>query len=94
MAHRFFGLTPTDREIFLEHSFLLMYYGGFTYSECYKLPIAYRVWFIDRINKEFKKAQEAGEQANSRAAHHNQSDIRKLQNFARGETPSRMRRFT
>ena len=94
MAHRFFGLTPSDKEIFLEHAFLLMYYGGFTYSECYKLPIPYRTWFIERINKEFQKAQDEGSNTSSRAAHHNDAALRQLQGMARGETPARMRRFT
>ena len=71
-----------------------MYYGGFTYTEAYKLPITYRKWFIDRINQEFKKAAEAGQQAQTRAAHQNDPMTRTLTGKSRGESPSRIRRFT
>jgi hypothetical protein len=71
-----------------------MYYGGFTYSEAYKLPIQYRNWFIDRINKEFKKAADQGEAAQSRAAHQNDPTTRALSGHSRAEGPSRIRRFT
>jgi hypothetical protein len=93
-AQPFFGLTPSDKEIYLEEAFLLMYYGGFTYTEAYKLPITYRKWFIDRINKEFKKATEAGEDPQTRASHQGDSMSRMLSGKSRGEMPSRIRRFT
>ncbi len=89
----FFGLQPSDRENFLESVFLLMYYGGFTYSECYKLPTQYRTWFIDRINREFKKA--AGKDtAQTRAAHQNDPSSRSTRGMSRQTGPSRTRRFT
>ena len=93
-AHRFFGLTPSDREIYLEQAFLLMYYGGFTYSEAYKLPVQYRRWFIERINKEFKKSTDANEQPQTRAAHQNDPTSRILNGNSRSESPARIRRFT
>jgi len=71
-----------------------MYYGGFTYTEAYKLPIQYRNWFIDRINKEFKKSAEAGESAQTRAAHQNDPTSRAMMGNSRTESPSRIRRFT
>jgi len=73
--------------------FLLMYYGGFAYTEARKLPIPYRRWFIERINKEFAKSQEAGE-GQSRAAHHNTPTTRAMQGRARENVPARMARFT
>jgi len=39
-----------------------MQHGKFSYTEVYNLPIAYRLWFIKRINKEFSKNQEQVEQ--------------------------------
>jgi hypothetical protein len=84
----FFGLTPTDREIYLEHSFLLMYYMGFSYWECYNLPIQYRVWFLQRLQKELKGSND------SRAAHANSPDARTMTNKARGQVPAKLRRFT
>ena len=85
-----FGLTPEDKTIFLEHCFLLMYYGGFTYTDVYSLPIRYREWFIVRINKEF----ESSNKQQSRGAHQNTPDARAMQGMARTESPSRLRRFT
>ena len=61
MVRRFFGLTPSDKEIYLEYIFVLMYYMGFTYNEAYRLPLWQRTWFVDRLNKEFNKANENGE---------------------------------
>ena len=40
-----------------------MRYGGFSYSECYKLPVQYRTWFIDRIVKEVSKEKNANRSA-------------------------------
>lgn len=70
-----------------------MYYGGFTYSEAYKIPTRYRAWFIDRINKEFKKAAGKGSDS-SRAAHSNDPRSRADRGMARQSGPSRTRRFT
>ncbi|MAG26240.1 hypothetical protein CMI47_11855 [Candidatus Pacearchaeota archaeon] len=41
-----------------------MYYGGFSYSEAYSLPIPERIWFIHRIIAEVNKSQEGGEPDN------------------------------
>jgi len=70
-----------------------MYYMGFSYKEAYSLPIWQRFWFIQRINEEFKKANEQNAQA-SRAAHANTPDIRAMQGNARAQVPSKLARFT
>ena len=90
---RFFGLTSSDKEIFLEPIFALMYYMGFTYNEAYALPIWQRLWFIKRINKEMKRSSEDGS-TNSRALHDNSPGIRQMQNFGREAPPAKLRRFT
>jgi|TARA_R110000824_G_scaffold252766_1_gene441532 hypothetical protein len=89
----FFGLTPKDKEIYLEHIFLLMYYTGFSYMEGYNLPIWQRIWFINRINDEIKRANEANAPA-SRAAHDNSPEQRALMNKNRDHVPANLRRFT
>ena len=91
---RFFGLTPNDKEIFLEHAFALMYYCGFSYKECYNIPIWQRVWFIQRLNKEIKDANDRNGDASTRAAHHNDSQTRELQGRHRSQVPAKLRRFT
>ena len=79
----FFGLRPSDSEIFLEPAFLLMRYGGFTFSEAMSLPLSWREWFISRINMEYEKQRsEGGGENNSGASF---SDIRRLL----GEGPMR-----
>jgi hypothetical protein len=70
-----------------------MYYGGFLWHETMHLPVPYKRWFVDRIVKELNKGSEQG-QNQSRALHQNSPDIRSLQNKARAQTPSRLRRFT
>tara|TARA_B100000900_G_C20246172_1_gene580000 strand:+ start:254 stop:469 length:216 start_codon:yes stop_codon:yes gene_type:complete len=71
-----------------------MYYMGFTYVEAYNIPVWQRKWFIQRINKEFQKANEKNQPAQSRAAHTNTPDARTLMGNSRAAVPSRLRRFT
>ena len=87
MPH-FFGLTTSDKDIFLEQIFLLMYYMGFTYYEAYNLPIWQRLWFIQRINQEIKKTND------SRAAHQNDPQTRQMMSKHRAQVPAKLRRFT
>lgn len=95
MALRFFGLTSEHRESeWLEHFFLLMYYGGFTWKEFLHMPIKYRYWLIGRINKEMKAAADAGNEIPSKSPHHNTAQARALTNKTRDQVPARLRRFT
>ena len=70
-----------------------MYYMGFSYWECYNVPIQYRVWFIQRLNKELARASEK-ENTPTRAAHQNNPQTRAMMGLNRAETPARLRRFT
>lgn len=70
-----------------------MYYGGFLWKETLHMPVSYKRWFIERINKELKQSNESGS-TQSRALHQNAPDVRSMQNKARAQTPSRLRRFT
>jgi hypothetical protein len=70
-----------------------MYYMGFSYWECYNIPISYRMWFLRRINEEIKRANEKGE-GQSRALHQNSPDVRAMQGMQRPDSPARLRRFT
>ena len=90
MALAFFGLTPNDKEIFLEPTFALMYYMGFTYQECMNLPVWQRRWFIDRMMQEIKASN--GEQ--TRAAHQNDPQSRAFRGLSRDNVPAKLRRFT
>lgn len=56
----FFGLTPSDQEVFLEPIFNLMFHGGFGFLEAWNLPVSWRQWFIGRLNQEFEKQRNQG----------------------------------
>ena len=71
-----------------------MYYVGFSYEEAKSMPISHRVWFIQRVNQEFEKSREKGENPPSKAAHHNTPDVRALQGMSRANVPANLRRFT
>jgi len=70
-----------------------MYYMGFSYGEAYRLPIWQRIWFIDRISEEFKRASESGSDV-SKAAHSNSAEQRALAGRSRTNVPANQRRFT
>ena len=69
---------------------------GFTWAECYNIPIWQRRWFITRMNKEIKQTNEAnnGKGAPTRAAHDNTPDVRALMGRHRAMVPANLRRFT
>lgn len=70
-----------------------MYYGGFTYTETYNLPVQYRRWFLERLTKELQRNTDKNGTA-TRAAHVDTPETRALQGRTRSESPSRLRRFT
>ncbi len=84
-APGFFGLTPNDKDVYLEPVFLLVYYMGMNYTEAYHLPIWKRNWYLERLVKEIKKTgQSKGATPQDRA----------MGNSARPDGPHRTRRFT
>lgn len=89
MGPAFFGLTPEDKVIFLEPTFILMYYMGFTYNEAMSLPVWQRKWFLDRMIRELQESRGA-----SRAAHDNDAGRRQLMGMHRNQVPAKLRRFT
>jgi len=70
-----------------------MYYMGFSYWECYNLPIQYRSWFLRRLGEEIKKSNKDGG-GQTRAAHENGAEARAMMGRARSQVPSKLRRFT
>ncbi len=89
MGFPFFGLTPNDKEIYLEPIFILMYYMGFSHREAVTLPIWQRKWFIDRFVQEMKDSQ-----GGDKSAHNNSPDARAMQGRSRSQVPAKLRRFT
>jgi len=71
-----------------------MYYGGFQYSDTASLPVAYKRWFIERINRELSKGNGNNGGAATRALHSDTPEMRQLQGRDRPQAPARLRRFT
>ncbi len=70
-----------------------MYYGGFTYTETYTMPVEYKRWFLNRITQELQR--NTGDNGTAtRAAHADTPEMRALSGKTRAEVPSRLKRFT
>jgi hypothetical protein len=57
---RFFGLTPSNKDLYLEQIFALIYHLGFTYRDAYNCPVWQRFWFINRLKKQFDDMKDKG----------------------------------
>lgn len=68
---RFFGLTPNNKDLYLEQIYILMYHLGFTYQDAYKCPVWQRFWFINRFKQELEQAKEANQNVHSKAQRNN-----------------------
>jgi hypothetical protein len=43
--------------------FFMKYYGSWSFTEAYSLPIGLRTWFVDRLSQQLKDEAEAREGA-------------------------------
>jgi len=59
----FFGLSDNYIESVYDQFFLMKYYGGWSFTEAYNLPVKIRLWFFTRLGKEKEKEKEAVEKA-------------------------------
>jgi len=72
-----------------------MYYMGFSYKESYWMPIWQRIWFLQRLMQEIKKATEdTGSPPPTHAYHQNTPEMRSLMGRMRPAPPAKLRRFT
>lgn len=71
-----------------------MYYGGFTYTEAYNIPVSYKRWFVERLVRELTQKTADGSDPPTRAPHIDTAESRAMQGRAREQVPSRLRRFT
>jgi hypothetical protein len=44
----------------------MKYYGGWSFSESYNLPIKIRTWFVERLQKQMEKEEEAARKASQK----------------------------
>ena len=47
--------------------FFLKYYGGWSMTEMYSLPVGLRTWFTERLQKQLKKEAEEKKKAHKKA---------------------------
>ena len=50
-----------------EQFFYLKHHGGWSFFEAYNLPIKIRLWFVNRLSKQFQDDNEAQEKAQRKA---------------------------
>ena len=61
-----FGLGNDHIKNVYEQFFFLKYHGGWSFTEAYNLPVGLRVWFVERLIKQFKEEKEQMEKARKR----------------------------
>jgi hypothetical protein len=45
----------------------MKYYGGWSFTEIYNLPIGLRMWFFERLKKQIEDENEAQKKASAKA---------------------------
>lgn len=45
----------------------MKYYGGWSFTEMYNLPIGLRMWFFERLKKQIEDENEAQKKASAKA---------------------------
>ena len=68
-----------------------MYYVGFSWTDCYGLPISIRKWFIKRFIKEISK-EDKNAPAPIKASHVQTPETRMFQGSHRYHSPNRLNR--
>jgi hypothetical protein len=63
----FFGIGPEYIQSVYEEIFLLKYYGNWSFTESYNLPILIRRWFLKRLVEQKEKEKEELEKAQKKA---------------------------
>jgi hypothetical protein len=67
----------------LEPYFLLKFHGGVSWDEQYDMPVAYKHWFLQRLQKELSKEDTSSNQDTARGSQTPQRNInmRQLQSM-------------
>jgi hypothetical protein len=63
----FFGLGLEYIQSVYEEIFLLKYYGNWSFTESYNLPILIRRWFLNRLVEQKEKEKEELEKSQKKA---------------------------
>jgi hypothetical protein len=54
-----FGLSEEYSRNIYEVFFFLKYYGGWSFTEAYNLPVGLRNWFMERLKQQLKDEQDS-----------------------------------
>ena len=65
----FFGLSEKYVASVYEQFFLLKHHGGWSFIEAYNLPVGLRVWFLNRLVKQFEEEKQQVEAAKKKSKH-------------------------
>ena len=63
LGQTFFGLSNDYMKQVYEQFFLLKYYGGWSFTEAYNLPVGLRYWFVKRLSKQFEEEKKQYDKA-------------------------------
>lgn len=80
----------------MEPTFLLMYYMGFTYSDVRRLPVIYKRWFVERLNKELSRGESSNNEtiAITRDPKTQTPEMRAMAGLNRAVVPHRLTRMS
>lgn len=67
MGQTFFGLTDKYIEQVYEQFFMLKHFGGWSFIEVYNLPVGLRMWWLQRLQKQFEEEKKAHDKASKRS---------------------------
>jgi hypothetical protein len=59
----FFGLDDEYIESVYEQFFYMKYYGGWSFTEAYNLPVKVRNWFVNKLTDQLKMEHDEMESA-------------------------------
>ena len=63
----FFKKRKKYMESVYEQFFLLKHHGGWSFIEAYNLPVGLRVWFLNRLVKQFEEEKQQVEAAKKKS---------------------------
>jgi len=67
LGQTFFGLTDKYIEQVYEQFFMLKHFGGWSFIEAYNLPVGLRMWWLQRLQKQFEEEKKAHDKASKRS---------------------------
>ena len=67
MGQTFFGLTDKYIEQVYEQFFMLKHFGGWSFTEMYNLPVGLRLWWLQRLQKQYEEDAKENKKASRKS---------------------------